>query len=161
MEENEKRTPEEEGRELKFSFRLSKEEKADLEHVAKKLAMGNKTNFIIQAVQRFKDHPEQWNLLGESVIQNLVTKEELKQTKEEILQKHEETIENLLKTQEIISQMQFLLAHQQENSHKADFQDNIKFKVRKRLMGIGSAHIEGYNLAEGGLIISMDADLYL
>jgi len=38
-------------------------------------------------------------------------------------------------------------------------QNNIKFIVREKLLGIGTAHIEGYNLAEGDLIISMDADL--
>ena len=38
-------------------------------------------------------------------------------------------------------------------------QSNIKLIVRESLMGIGTAHIEGYNLASGDLIISMDADL--
>jgi len=44
-----------------------------------------------------------------------------------------------------------------ENLQK--FQNNIKLIKRKRLMGIGTAHIEGYNNADGDLIISMDADL--
>lgn len=38
-------------------------------------------------------------------------------------------------------------------------QSNIKLIVREHLMGIGTAHIEGYNQAIGDLIISMDADL--
>lgn len=38
-------------------------------------------------------------------------------------------------------------------------QDNIKLIVREKPMGIGSAHIVGYNLAQGDLIISLDADL--
>ena len=38
-------------------------------------------------------------------------------------------------------------------------QSNIKLIVRESLMGIGTAHIEGYNLASGNIIISMDADL--
>ena len=38
-------------------------------------------------------------------------------------------------------------------------QDNIKSIVREKPMGIGSAHIVGYNLAQGDLIISLDADL--
>ncbi len=126
LEENGNQTEEGEGKEFKFGFRLSKEDKIDLDEVANKLAMGNKTNFIIGAIRKFKDHPEQWNIMGDSVIENLVTKEELKQTKEEILQKQEETIESLLKTQEAINQMQYLIAHQKENSHKADLLEDIK-----------------------------------
>lgn len=38
-------------------------------------------------------------------------------------------------------------------------QKNLRLIVREKLMGIGTAHIEGYNQAEGDLIISMDADL--
>jgi dolichol-phosphate mannosyltransferase len=38
-------------------------------------------------------------------------------------------------------------------------QKNLKLMVRKRALGIGSAHIAGYNIAKGDLIISMDADL--
>lgn len=38
-------------------------------------------------------------------------------------------------------------------------QNNIKLIKREKLMGIGTAHIEGYNNAAGDLIISMDADL--
>ncbi|MFX1445302.1 MAG: glycosyltransferase [Promethearchaeota archaeon] len=38
-------------------------------------------------------------------------------------------------------------------------QKNIHLIVREKLMGIGTAHIEGYNYAKGDLIISMDADL--
>lgn len=38
-------------------------------------------------------------------------------------------------------------------------QDNLILIVRERLMGIGTAHIEGYNKAIGEIIISMDADL--
>lgn len=38
-------------------------------------------------------------------------------------------------------------------------QDNIKLIVRDKLLGIGTAHIDGYNQATGDLIISMDADL--
>ncbi|MHA1845605.1 MAG: glycosyltransferase [Promethearchaeota archaeon] len=36
---------------------------------------------------------------------------------------------------------------------------NIKLIVRKKERGIGSAHIVGYNNAQGDIIISMDADL--
>jgi dolichol-phosphate mannosyltransferase len=38
-------------------------------------------------------------------------------------------------------------------------QENLKLIVRKKPLGIGSAHVVGYNLAQGDLIISMDADL--
>ena len=38
-------------------------------------------------------------------------------------------------------------------------QGNIHLVVRERPMGVGSAHIVGYNLATGDVIISMDADL--
>ncbi|MFX1391929.1 MAG: glycosyltransferase [Promethearchaeota archaeon] len=38
-------------------------------------------------------------------------------------------------------------------------QKNLKLVVREKPYGIGSAHIEGYNLAQGDVIISMDADL--
>ena len=38
-------------------------------------------------------------------------------------------------------------------------QKNLRLIVRKTALGIGSAHIAGYNLARGDLIISMDADL--
>ena len=38
-------------------------------------------------------------------------------------------------------------------------QGNIHLVVRERRMGVGSAHIVGYNLATGDVIISMDADL--
>jgi len=38
-------------------------------------------------------------------------------------------------------------------------QSNLNLKIRKKPMGIGSAHRDGYNLAQGDLIISMDADL--
>ena len=39
------------------------------------------------------------------------------------------------------------------------YQDNLNLFVREKPLGIGSAHIKGYNLAQGDLIISMDADL--
>ena len=129
MVENDKQTPDEEGREITFAFRLSKEDRDALDKIAKKLAMGNKTNFLIGAIQRFKDHPEQWNVLEDSFIKEIVTKKELKQTKEEILQKQDENIETLLKTQEIILQMRQLIIHQQENSHTADLQEEIKTKL--------------------------------
>lgn len=130
MTENDKQTPSEEGRELKFSFRLSKEEKADLELVAKKLAMGNKTNFIIQAVQRFKNHPEQWNFLDSSVIETITNKvDKLTDKVDKSLEKQDETHESLLKIQEINLQMRQLLAHQDENSHTADLQENIKTRL--------------------------------
>jgi dolichol-phosphate mannosyltransferase len=38
-------------------------------------------------------------------------------------------------------------------------QENLNLFVREKQQGIGSAHIEGYNQAQGDLIISMDADL--
>jgi len=38
-------------------------------------------------------------------------------------------------------------------------QENLNLFVREKPQGIGSAHIEGYNQAQGDLIISMDADL--
>ena len=38
-------------------------------------------------------------------------------------------------------------------------QKNLKLIVRKKPLGIGSAHLVGYNLTNGDLIISMDADL--
>ncbi|MHA1724460.1 MAG: glycosyltransferase [Promethearchaeota archaeon] len=37
--------------------------------------------------------------------------------------------------------------------------ENIRLIVRKKERGIGSAHIVGYNHAQGDVIISMDADL--
>ena len=39
------------------------------------------------------------------------------------------------------------------------FQKNLHLYVREKPLGIGSAHIKGYNHAQGDLIISMDADL--
>lgn len=44
-------------------------------------------------------------------------------------------------------------------NHLQKLQENLKLIVRKKKDGIGSAHIEGYNHAQGDLIISMDADL--
>ncbi len=38
-------------------------------------------------------------------------------------------------------------------------QKNIKLIVRNGLLGIGTAHIEGYNQAKGDIILSIDADL--
>jgi len=38
-------------------------------------------------------------------------------------------------------------------------QKELCLMVRKHIMGVGSAHLEGYNQAKGDLIISMDADL--
>lgn len=38
-------------------------------------------------------------------------------------------------------------------------QENLNLFVREKPQGIGSAHIEGYNHAQGDLIISIDADL--
>lgn len=39
------------------------------------------------------------------------------------------------------------------------FQENLKLIVRKKPLGIGSAHIAAYNQAQGDVIISLDADL--
>lgn len=129
MSENEEKEQEGEGREITFAFRLSKEDRDTLEEVSKKLAMNNKTNFLIGAIRRFKDHPEQWNVLEDSVIKGMASKKDLQQMEQRILQKQEESIENLLKTQEIISQMQYLLAHQKDNSQKADLQEDIKTRL--------------------------------
>lgn len=126
LSENDENEQEGEGREITFAFRLSKEDKAVLDDLAKKLAMGNKTNFLIGAIQRFKDHPEQWNVLEDSIIKGMATKKDLKQMEERMLQKQEENIETLLKTQEIILQMQQLIIHQQENGVIADLQQEIK-----------------------------------
>ncbi len=38
-------------------------------------------------------------------------------------------------------------------------QKNIKLIIRNSLLGIGTAHIEGYNEAKGDIILSIDADL--
>jgi len=38
-------------------------------------------------------------------------------------------------------------------------QKNLRLVIRKKRLGVGSAHIVGYNLAKYNLIISMDADL--
>lgn len=47
----------------------------------------------------------------------------------------------------------------EEIKNMQNFQENLRLIVRDKPDGIGSAHIVGYNLAKGDLIISMDADL--
>ncbi|MHA1440023.1 MAG: glycosyltransferase [Promethearchaeota archaeon] len=44
-----------------------------------------------------------------------------------------------------------------KNLHES--QNNLRLIIREKQKGIGSALILGYNLAEGNVIISMDADL--
>ncbi len=47
----------------------------------------------------------------------------------------------------------------QEVQEFQKYQKNIKLIVRHGLLGIGTAHIDGYNQAKGDIIISIDADL--
>lgn len=122
MTENDENELEGEGKGIVFSYRLLKEDKADLEKTAKILTRGNKTELLIQGVRKYLKRPELWEIGDAPIITDTATKEDLHLLGDRLFQQQQETLQKL-------HQMSQLLIHQQENGEKADLLEEIKQKL--------------------------------
>ncbi|MHA1971586.1 MAG: hypothetical protein ACTSW1_01265 [Candidatus Hodarchaeales archaeon] len=124
MSGKDKQTDKKGEKETKFTFRLSEEDKDDLEYLATQLADGNKSLFLVRAIQKFRRKPELWNNLDNTIIEDV--KQDIAELREELVKMQSQTFEQNQRMLNAIEQMATFLLHQQENNQIEDFQAQIE-----------------------------------